>query len=33
MVLGQSRLIATSRTTHGICEDCIEVLRAAGLSA
>lgn len=32
VLLGPSPLITENRTSHGICEDCVAALRAAGLS-
>jgi hypothetical protein len=32
VVLAASPLITASHTSHGICEDCVEALRSAGLS-
>ena len=32
-VIEESPLILPNRTTHGICDDCIEALREAGMSA
>ena len=33
MTVSRSRVIHQSRTTHGICEDCMAALRGAGHSA